>query len=63
MKIQLDIPEETNMKLKIIKVKNRFNSINLLAVKILKDACDMIDETDEMINETWDKIKSKAKKK
>ncbi len=63
MKIQIDLPEETNTSLKIIKAKNKFNSINELAIKILKDACEMINETDEMINETWDKIKSKVNKK
>ena len=63
MKIQLDIPEETNAKLKIIKVKKNFNSIKDLAIRILKDSCEMIEETDELINETWYKIKSKGKKR
>lgn len=63
MKIQLDIPKETNTKLKIIKAKKGFNSIKELAIRIIKDSCEMINETDEMVNETWDKIKSKAKTK
>ena len=63
MKIQLDIPEETNTSLKIIKAKKNLKSIADLVIRILKDSTGMINETDEMINETWDKVKSRVKKK
>jgi len=59
MKVQLDIGKDTNKTLKVLKAKRDYDTIANVGERILKDACEMISETDEMISETWKKIKEK----
>lgn len=56
MKIQLDINEKANKTLKILKIKQDFPSINIAGKVVLEQACDMIEETGEMISITKERL-------